>query len=128
MILSGVMIIVFTVILGLASLVGGRFSAGRPAYLEFYLGEQKRAFEGEIVDGMTVLDAVSAAALAGNLIFKYTVDPLKNETSILAIDGYDRKEDPGKTTVFYLNSEKVESGKLHTIVVKPGDMIMVRIK
>ena len=41
------------------------------ARLEIVSGGDKRAFEGEVIDGMTVFDALRASALAGNISFNF---------------------------------------------------------
>ncbi len=47
------------------------------AILIINFGENKRAFAGEVVDGMTIIDALSAAANAGNFDYLYQDGTLK---------------------------------------------------
>lgn len=97
------------------------------AYLEVNIDGARRAFEGEVVDGMTVLDALDASALAGNINFQYEIDRKSNELRITTLDGYSASKAP-KTATFFLNLVRVDAGRIHSIVVNSGDRILVKLE
>lgn len=84
----------------------------------------KRVFEGEVIDGMTVFQALQAATLAGNLSFAYTLDPESNKLIVKSINGY-TADDVKKSPEFYLNSNPIDSGIIHTVPIKPGDSVLI---
>jgi len=94
------------------------------AWLEMEDKGRKRIFEGEIIESMTILDALNASALAGDITFKYVIDGRKNNLTILVLDGH--YDSPSSRLSFYLNSEKVEPQKIHSIPIWPGDIVTVR--
>ena len=94
------------------------------AHLEINIGNHRRAFEGEIVEGMTVLEAVQASALAGNIIFKYKMDK-NNELIVASLDGYDY-DGSGKPLNFYINGNKIDPKKIHSTLIGDGDTIVIR--
>lgn len=85
----------------------------------------KRKFQGEVVEKMTVLDAVNAATAAGEIELIYSIDR-ENNTKIAAIN--DHLTEGGKQFVFYVNSEKLNSNTLNKTYIKPGDEIAIRLK
>ena len=96
------------------------------AYLEIDFGDKKKAFEGEIVEEMSVLDAVLASGRAGELEVKYAL--LHDQTDIFKINGYIEDGLNEKTWSFYLNGEKIKTSEIHRIKVKSGDKILVRFE
>lgn len=97
------------------------------AYLEVNISGTRRAFEGEVVSGMTVLDALDASALAGNISFKYEIDKKTHELKIVTLDGYSAVEAPRNATLF-LNLVRVDVGTIHSIPLNPGDRILVKLE
>lgn len=102
------------------------FVSQSKARVEIDFGNSKRAFEGEIIGGMSVLDAISASSRAGGLEFNYAL--LDDQTDILRIDGLAEDGLNGKTWNFYLNEEKIKKDEIHRIEVKPGDKILIRFE
>ena len=96
------------------------------AHLEINIGNNRRAFEGEIVDGMTVLEAVQASALAGNIAFKYKMDK-NNELIVVSLDGYDY-DGSGKPLNFYINDSKIDPKKIHSTLIGDGDVIVIKLE
>lgn len=95
------------------------------AYLEVNINGTRRAFEGEVVYGMTILDALDASALAGNISFKYEIDKKTSELKIVTLDGYSIVEAP-KNAILFLNLVRVDMSKIHSIPLSPGDVILIR--
>lgn len=96
------------------------------AYLEIDFGNKKRAFEGELIGEMSILDAVLASSRAGDLEFKYAL--IDDQTDILKVNGYVEDGLNEKTLNFYLNGEKIKTSEIHKIKIKSGDDILVRFE
>ena len=95
--------------------------------LEIDINNQKRVFEGGTVSGMTVLDALSASASAGKLLFKYAIDPDTSKLTVFTLDGYTSGLST-KTLAVYLNHQKIEVDKIQSIPIKAGDGITVKLE
>jgi len=85
----------------------------------------KKVFAGEVIDGMTVLDALNAAVAVGQIKLIYYVDS-GNNTKITEINDHVANEDVQFT--FYVNSRKVNSNELNKTHVKQGDKITIRLE
>lgn len=99
----------------------------RSAYLEVNINGTRRAFEGEVVPGMTVLDALDASATAGNINFQYEIDKKSHELHIITLDGYSVSKTPKAATLF-LNLVRIDIGKIHSISINSGDRILVKLE
>lgn len=93
------------------------------ARLEIELGGQKRAFEGDVVEGMTVFEAIQASALAGNILFNYSFSE-DDKVIVKSIDGYEADK-AKKSLIIYLNSNLVRPEEIHTTPIKTGDTILI---
>ncbi len=102
------------------------FTPLNTARLEIDYGERRRAFEGEIMSKMSVLDALLAASRGGDFEVRYAV--LRNNTDIMQINGLTEDGLNGKSWSFYLNGQKVETGQIHKTQVKAGDKISVKFE
>lgn len=85
--------------------------------IDFGNGE-KRAFEGEIAEGETLVHALGQAAKAGN--FSYKLDEKNN---LAAIDDFSGGKN--KSWFWYLNGEKI-SKPINEISLKSGDKILIK--
>lgn len=94
------------------------------AHLEINIGNNRRAFEGEIIEGMTVLEAIQASALAGNIIFQYTADG-NGRLVITSLDGYELKKSDQPLS-FFLNNKKIDSAKIHSTLINGGDTMVIK--
>lgn len=101
------------------------FSSSSLARLEIDYGESRRAFEGEIVSKMSVLDALLAASRGGNFEVRYAI--LKDNTDIMKINGLAEDGLDGNWK-FYLNGRKIETTKIHKVRVRPGDKVLVKFE
>lgn len=98
-------------------------SSEKTARLEIEINDQKRAFEGEVVGGMTVLDALQASVLAGNISFQYK--PTNNGGLIInSLNGYNADKN-ARPILFYLNSVSVAAEKIGSTTISPGDTIII---
>ncbi len=83
------------------------------------LGGQKRAFEGDTFEGMTILDALNISTKAGNIDFTYAIRD--DGINILTLNG------PFNGSEFLLNSKQVDAGQINKIPVKAGDKIEIKV-
>lgn len=85
----------------------------------------RRKFQGEVVEKMTVLDAVNAATAAGEIKLIYSVDR-ENNTKVMEIN--DHLLEGGRRFAFFVNSKKLGSSELNKTFLKPGDEIVIKLE
>lgn len=91
--------------------------------LAFENNGKGRTFQGEVVDGMTVLDALIVSSGVGQINFQHNID-VNNIAHIISLDGYN-KVSAQKHLVFYLNERRVDESEINTTKIKPGDVIRI---
>ncbi|KKR02624.1 MAG: hypothetical protein UT29_C0001G0104 [Candidatus Yanofskybacteria bacterium GW2011_GWA1_39_13] len=121
-------IILLIALLGVASFLKLSFnfsgdSAPELATLFINFETEKRFFEGEVTDNMTVLDALNAAVSIGKIKFNYAINE-SSDVSVLEIDGHTNGAG-NKYFVFYLNSRKIPVQDLNKKEVRGGDRIEI---
>jgi len=94
------------------------------AHLKLYIGEQERAFKGEVIRDMTVLDALNASAVAGNVPLQFMVE--SGRTKILNLGGLSRANISEQLLVFR-NGQRISPSVLNKEPVSAGDEITVRL-
>lgn len=87
---------------------------------------KQRLFEGEVVSGMTMLDALQAAAAAGQIKLKYIIGE-DNSVKIAEINDHINNI-ADKTFNFYLNGVKVNAENINQIPIQNGDKIEIRFE
>lgn len=87
---------------------------------------KQRLFEGEVVSGMTMLDALQAAAAAGQIKLKYVIGE-DNSVEIAEINDHINNT-ANKTFNFYLNGNKVDADNINQIPIQNGDKIEIRFE
>ncbi|OGN00853.1 MAG: hypothetical protein A2651_03180 [Candidatus Yanofskybacteria bacterium RIFCSPHIGHO2_01_FULL_42_12] len=97
----------------------------REATLIIDFDNMRRTFEGEVIEEMTILDALNASVTAGQIKLTYTVDD-NNHTSVAEIDGHSAVF--GKNFFFYLNEKKIHTKDLNRTFVDPGDKITIKLE
>lgn len=94
--------------------------------LSFENGGQGRMFTGEVVSGMTILEALFASSEAGNIKLEYETNK-DNKITISRLDGYySQKAD--QILAFYLNGLKIDKEDIHFTAIKPGDRVEVKLE
>lgn len=83
-----------------------------------------RHFEGEVVEDMTILDALNLALAAGEIKLNYVLDD-KNETWIMEINDH-LNQIGGNSFVFYLNDKQIDSKDLNKIKLKARDKVVIK--
>ena len=127
--------IIFVAIIAGAIFIFDRFYGEEPsvfqkvskseAALFIDFDDMKKVFAGEVVDGMTVLDALNASVTAGKIELTYHVDK-SNTTRVTEIN--DHTANSEKQFTFYINSRKLDPGELNKTKIKRGDKITVKIE
>jgi hypothetical protein len=90
----------------------------KEAVLQIDFGGNKiRTFQGEVVEGMTLFDALFVSSKSGN--FEFEAD----DGGIISIGGL--RSEGGKKWECFLNQKKVEK-KLNEVFISPGDRILCK--
>ncbi len=79
---------------------------------------KERNFEGEIIEGETLFEALNQASKAGN--FSYKLDEKNN---LATVDSFTRNKN--KSWHWYLNDKKIDK-PLGEIILKSGDKILIK--
>lgn len=127
--LSLIIAVVLAVLLALISInfkLNRAYIGEAMLYLVFENDNRGRMFRGEVVDGMTILEALHASSQAGNISFNYFIDS-DGRVVIKSIDGYSA-DSSKKSLVFYLNHSRIKPENIHSVVIKPGDLIKVALE
>ena len=98
----------------------------KTARIEIDYGDERRAFEGEIFSGMSVLDALLAASRGGSFEIRYAL--LDDNTDIMRIGGLTEDGLSGKIWRFYLNGKEIKAAGIHKTKVKSGDKISIKFE
>lgn len=120
LVVSGVLI--FEKKLNIGSFRNGGSSKGEASLIVDF-GDIKRAFEGEVVEKMTILDALNASVAAGNIKLRYTVDS-NNNTTIMEINSHQATKEKGFQ--FYINGKKINSNDLNKTMIRSGDKVVIK--
>jgi hypothetical protein len=94
------------------------------ATLIISLDKGSRMFQGEVIEGMTVLDALITSSNAGNIYFNYT---MRNDGTIdvTEINGHSKNN---SNFIYYLNDLIIEDRDLDRTNIKAGDNIRVEFR
>ena len=92
--------------------------AGKAVLTVDFGNGDKRSFEGEIIEGETVIDALTQASLAGS--FSYKLDEKNNLASIGNFI-----KDNNKTWQWYLNEKKI-SEPLNKVQLNANDRVLIK--
>lgn len=95
------------------------------ATLTLQLGSQERMFQGEVVPGMTLLDALNASALAGQIPLQFFIDQ-NNRTRIVTIGSYPEAS-ANSNMQFFVNDRRIPLETIHTVPINARDRIDVTI-
>ncbi len=83
-----------------------------------------RKFEGPVIDGMTILEAIQSSAESGNFEVDYSYDKA-GHLQLKLLAGKLNQAD-GKSWHFYLNKKYVNTQDIGNFVIKKYDIIEVR--
>lgn len=96
------------------------------ARIEIDYGTERRAFEGDVLSDMSMLDALLAASRGGSFEIRYAL--LNDQTDIMKINGLSEDGLNGKSWFFYLNGEKIRADEIHKVKIKSGDKILAKFE
>lgn len=85
----------------------------------------KKIFTGEVVEKMTVLDALNASVAAGKIKLIYYVDE-NNNTQVLEINNH--KADKKTRFNFYVNSQKLDQKEINKTYIQADDKIVIKLE
>jgi len=88
--------------------------------------ERKRVFQGAVVEGMTVLDALNSSSLGGGFEFKFWVDTA-GQVNLIALGGEPSQLGQGGWH-FYLNRDPIDIANINLIGIKEDDIIEARFE
>jgi hypothetical protein len=94
------------------------------ATLTLQVGSQQRMFQGEVVPGMTLLDALNASALAGRIPLQFLIDQ-NNKTKIIVLGSFGEVVD--EKIQFFVNQRLIPLEAIHTVPINARDRIDVTI-
>lgn len=94
-------------------------------YFEIDFGTEKRAFEGEVLKDMSILDALIISSQIGNFEIGYNLS--NDKLSLSMVDDL-KNEGFAKKWNFYLNGQLIDSYTIHKTKVMPGDKILLRLE
>lgn len=123
-----VIILVMTVILIDVSFRQNDLFTGNTAQASLLINfeNKQRLFEGEVVSGMTILDALQAAAAAGQIKLKYSIGE-DNSVEIAEINDHINYT-ADKAFNFYLNGVRINAKNINQISIQNGDKIEIRFE
>ena len=96
------------------------------ARIEIDYGTKRRAFEGDVLSDMSILDALLAASRGGSFEVRYAL--LNDNTDIMKINDLSEDGLNGKSWHFYLNGGEIRADEIHKVKIKSGDKILVEFK
>ena len=95
----------------------------KPARLTIKFDDGRaRAFEGPVIENMTVLQALLSASYGGSFDVKYSL----NEDGSINLSSINGTANGPKKWNFYLNGEPIGSGEINKVKIKKGDSIEAR--
>lgn len=95
------------------------------ATLTLELGGQRRAFRGPVVNGTTVMDALNASVLAGNISLGFSGD--QNSAALILSAGDQEYVAPARDVFVSVNGRRVDFQEISRTLLRPRDEIIVRI-
>lgn len=95
------------------------------ARIEIDYGSKRRAFEGEVLSDMSILEALLAASRGGGFEVRYAL--LGDKTDIMKIEDFTEDGLDGQWH-FYINQKEILVNEIHKIKIKPGDKISAKFE
>jgi len=94
------------------------------ATLVISLKSGERMFQGEVVEGMTILDALIVSSSTGNIRLNYETDN-NGAIDVTEINGHNKDS---INFVYYLNDSMIGAEDINKINLKAGDYIKIEFK
>jgi len=122
---TAVQIIVLVAFIGAIFLVGSS-SRSNEAEVSIDFGDRVRVFQGEVTENMTILDALTAAVVAGDVPLLFSIDTAKDVTQVTASPSAAELIE-AKKIQFYVNGSLINGAKIHQTPIRPKDKIVVKL-
>lgn len=100
------------------------FPGNNKATLVFALNDSDRFFEGETIEGLTLLNIINLTTAIGNINFKYAIEE-DGKIKVLAINGQVIDGVSNKLSIL-INSRAIDATSLNKIAIMPGDKIEIK--
>lgn len=97
------------------------FPGQSDAHLVLDFGSSKRVFEGQVVSGMTVLDALNASVIAGSIPVEFTIQD--GQARIIETDG-NNKSLPIEV---FLNGQPIDPSGIHSLPIRAQDEVVIKL-
>ena len=104
-----------------AGLMAVLFPTQSDAHLVLDFGSSQRAFEGQVVSGMTILDALNASVVAGGIPLEFTIQD--GQARIVEIDGFHESQ----PIEVFLNGQPIDPSGIHSLPIRAQDEVIVRL-
>ncbi|MEK7515114.1 MAG: hypothetical protein AAB608_01905 [Patescibacteria group bacterium] len=114
------------VVIFLGALITSGGAEQGTAQVAFALPQGTRVFEGGVVRGMTLVDALNAAALAGNITLRFAIDDVEG-MRIIALDGIATRSAQAVPVRMKRNEETVDVRNAYKASIRPGDIVTVSL-
>lgn len=101
-------------------------SNGIASMLMRFDGGKKRAFEGPVIENMSLLQALQASGKGGRFDIRYSFGR-DGRTSLERIND-ERDGANGKFWHFFLNGKEIKKADLGVTIIKQGDLIEARFE
>ena len=125
--ISTILIIVFSalIIFILFNLsLDKELGTSKTASLILNIGGNKREFQGQIISGMTILDALLVSTQAGEINLKYSLNN-DNQTTIFELNNH--KIYFQDQINFYLNSKKIKTEDINKVKLDNSDIVEIKL-
>jgi len=97
------------------------FPAQSDAHLVIDFGSSQRSFEGQVVSGMTVLDALNASVVAGGIPLQFIIQD--GQARIVEIDGYNNSQ----PIAVFLNGQQIDPSGIHSLPIRAQDEVVIKL-
>lgn len=122
---TAVQIIVLLAFLGAIFLVGSS-SRSNEAEISIDFGDRVRVFQGEVIENMTILDALTAAVIAGGVPLLFSIDTARDITQVTTSQTTTELIETKKIQ-FYVNGSLINGAKIHQTPIRPQDKVIVKL-
>lgn len=96
---------------------------GQASLIIFFDRDHQRMFEGDVKEGMSVLQVLEASSKAGNFALRYSIEN-SGEVNLYSIDG--KVNEIGGKWLFFLNGKRLDTESINHQSVGKNDKIEAR--
>lgn len=104
-----------------AGLTAVLFPAESDARLVLDFGNQQRFFEGRVVSGMTILDALNASVVAGGIPLQFVIQD--GQAKIVGADA----RIGGQPITVSLNGQQIDPSGIYSLPIRAQDEVVIKL-